>query len=460
LSTVSRISPLGAALAVVLLVASAPVSGRPASPAKSLAAPNVASVNLLPQALRTRGSEILAATDDAKRAKLAAGLAKDDPKAAERFLVALLDQDPASVVRQSIVNELGHYSGAATQQALRRHAASDPSVTVSLLALERLREDSMEGLRQILQQRIELAKDGDPNSNATLKLFAEDERWVSLVHGTMLPSFLRQPPGDFAIPVHGDVLRAVAFGDFGDGSESQRLTADAVRKAHATERFDFGLSLGDNFYEEGSESPRDPRWKTQWEDFYGALGIRFYAVLGNHDWKLPDSPAAEILYTSPSWDMPAPYYSFVAGNTQFFAVDTNEVSDLQLDWLRRALEKSTSRWKVVYGHHPIYSAGQHGDTKRLVERLLPVLRDRADVYFCGHDHDMQHLKPDGGVHFFVAGAGGAHQRPIHPHPRTLFARTDVHGFAVIEVAGDRLTVRFIADDGSELYSYTIEKKAT
>jgi hypothetical protein len=432
---------------------------RPVPAAKSTTKPTVPSVNLLPQALRARGSEILSATDDAKRAKLAGGLAKEEPKAAERFLVALLDEDPASVVRQAIVNELGHHPGAMTQQALRGHAASDPSVTVSLLALERLRESSMEDLRQMLEQRVEIARD-NPNSSATLKLFAEQERWISLVHGTMLPSFLRQPPGDFAVPMHGDVLRVVAFGDFGDGSASQRLTADAVRKAHATEPFDLGLSLGDNFYEEGSESPRDPRWKTQWEDLYGPLGIRFYAVLGNHDWKLPDSPAAEILYSSPSWEMPSPYYTFVTGNVQFFAVDTNEVSDLQLEWLRHALEESTSRWKVVYGHHPIYSAGQHGDTTRLVERLLPVLRGRADAYFCGHDHDMQHLKPDGGVHFFVAGAGGAHQRPMHPHPRTLFARTDLHGFAVIEVAGDRLTVRFIADDGSELYRYTIEKKST
>jgi hypothetical protein len=69
---------------------------------------------------------------------------------------------------------------------------------------------------------------------------------------------------------------------------------------------------------------------------------------------------------------------------------------------------------------------------------------------------MQHLTPDGGVHFFVAGAGGAHQRPLHPHPRTLFAKTDVHGFAVVDVAADRLTVRFVADDGSELYRYTLE----
>ena len=447
------------AVVLALLALSAAANAKPTQAVRPASEPSALSVDLLPQALRSRGSEILAATDDAKRAKLTGKLAKEEPEAAAAFLVALLDHDRAPAVREAIVSELGHHPDAAVRKALERHAATDPSAAVSLLALERLRESSMEDLRGLLRQRIELAH-RDPNPDADRELFAEDERWISLVRGTMLPSFLRQPPGDFVVPTKGANLRAVVFGDFGDGSESQRRTAEAIRKQHANTPFDFGLTLGDNFYEEGSTSPRDPRWKSQWEDLYGPLGIRFYPVLGNHDWKLPDSPAAEILYSSPTWQMPSPYYTFTVGDVQFFGVDTNEVSEAQLQWLRSALERSPSRWKVVYGHHPIYSAGQHGDTKRLVEHLLPVLRNRADVYFCGHDHDMQHLKPDGGVHFFVAGAGGAHQRPIHPHPRTLFAKTDVHGFAVIEVAGDHLTVRFIADDGSELYRYTLEKKQT
>ena len=155
--------------------------------------------------------------------------------------------------------------------------------------------------------------------------------------------------------------------------------------------------------------------------------------------------------------MPAPYYTFRAGDVQFFALDTNEIRARQLAWLRQELERSRARWKVVYGHHPVYSAGAHGDSKALIEALLPVLRDRADAYLCGHDHDMQHLKPAGGVHFFVAGAGGAHQRPIHAHDRSLFAKTDVHGFAVLEADAESLTVRFLADDGSELYHYALSR---
>lgn len=60
------------------------------------------------------------------------------------------------------------------------------------------------------------------------------------------------------------------------------------------------------------------------------------------------------------------------------------------------------RWKIVYGHHPIYSEGAHEDNNTKIEQLPPLLRDRAHIYLAGHDHDMQHLKPEGQLHFFVA----------------------------------------------------------
>jgi hypothetical protein len=119
---------------------------------------------------------------------------------------------------------------------------------------------------------------------------------------------------------------------------------------------------------------------------YDPLGIKFYATLGNHDWGFADSPAAEILYTwkSPSWRMPAPYYTFTAGPMQFFAMDTNEVSEAQLLWLKDELAKSRARWKLVYGHHPIYSAGAHEDNPAQTGDALALRQRRArDLRFGG-----------------------------------------------------------------------------
>ena len=61
--------------------------------------------------------------------------------------------------------------------------------------------------------------------------------------------------------------------------------------------------------------------------------------------------------------MPAAYYTFQAGAVQFFALDTDLISEAQLRWLTESLDKSVATWKVVYGHHPIYSAGQHEDNE-------------------------------------------------------------------------------------------------
>ena len=56
------------------------------------------------------------------------------------------------------------------------------------------------------------------------------------------------------------------------------LTAAAMLEFHRKTPFDFGVTLGDNFYDVGMTSPGDARWKTQWEDMYAALGVKFYAI--------------------------------------------------------------------------------------------------------------------------------------------------------------------------------------
>lgn len=156
--------------------------------------------------------------------------------------------------------------------------------------------------------------------------------------------------------------------------------------------------------------------------------------------------------------MPAAYYSFTAGDAQFFALDTDVISEKQLLWLKDGLDASTARWKIVYGHHPIYSEGAHEDNNTKITQLLPLLRDRADIYLAGHDHDMQHLKPEGRLHFFVAGSGGK-LRPIEPGPRSIFAKS-ANGFAVLEVQHDAVGVVFIGVSGEELHRYQVKPGMT
>jgi predicted phosphodiesterase len=273
-----------------------------------------------------------------------------------------------------------------------------------------------------------------------------------------LPVSMRQAPPIFSLKPATQPIRVLAFGDYGDGSQDQKDVAAAMLAYHQQHAFDFAITLGDNFYSKGMKGLDDPRWKSWWDELYDPIGIQFYATLGNHDYGFEESPAAEIQYSqqSPSWRMPATQYVFTAGPVQFFAIDTQVMTSDQLEWLHKELEASRSVWKVVYGHHPIFSHGHHGNTERLVEELLPILTGRADIYLSGHDHDMQHLKPEGNLHFFVAGSGGK-LRPITAGERSLFARSAL-GFAVLEANHMSLKVTFIEKSLTPLYHFTLTKE--
>jgi hypothetical protein len=445
-----------------LLLALGIIAAQPAAPPQERASTAAGAVSddprlaKLPPALREQGRLILAETDEEKRADLAESLADKDAIGALDFLLALLDTDASADVRENIVDELEGVRDPRVDAALERRVIVDPDLDIALASLELLRARAALPLLRLLEQRLDAArKTGHAQSIGRLE--AEQERWTTIVRGGLLPTFFQTPPPAFPVGPAERPVRVLAFGDYGDGSEAQKKVAAAMLRYHQQRPFDFAITLGDNFYPSGMESPVDPRWETWWSILYDPLKIPFYASLGNHDWNHPNSPAAEILFAqkSPSWRMPATYYTFTAGPVQFFALDTDIISEAQLRWLTEALDQSRATWKVVYGHHPIYSEGQHEDNNQKIEQLLPALKDRADVYIAGHDHDMQHLKPEGRLHFFVAGTGGK-LRTIEPGPRSLFARS-AHGFAVLDGDATSFTVTFVEQDLTTPYSYTIKR---
>lgn len=272
------------------------------------------------------------------------------------------------------------------------------------------------------------------------------------------PLQLNRPP---AILPADRPVRVVAFGDFGDGSFGQMRVAGAIARHDRRQPLDFGITLGDNFYPKGLDELFDPRWQRDWERFYTQLGIRFYATFGNHDHYTARGAETEIQRSlrSSSWCLPKPYYTFTAGPVQFFALDTNPIENRepayqeQLDWLERALAASSARWKVVYGHHPIFSTGPDGDTEEMVEEVLPVLtRHQADAYLAGHEHVMEYLKPEGTLSFFVAGAGGHALRHLGKDGdgRRVWAAGKTLGFLVLEAeaGGGSLQMSFF-DAGND-----------
>lgn len=417
----------------------------------------------LPAEQRPLAQTLLTSTDSQKRREAGSELA-DSPSATEFILALLVGEKDPQVMRYILMSVVWrpHLSGEPrTREVLRYVVDTHPEPVVVSSAVEQLRALSMRELRALVSGRVARERRGGHDA-LVAGLAPVEDRAVNLDRGLMLPTFLRRSPPVFEKAVRGSPVRILAFGDFGTGSEGQQKAAAAMREYHRAHPFDFGLTLGDNFYPEGLPGPDDPRWTDQFEALYGPMGIEIFACLGNHDEYDPDSPAAQILRSarSRSWRLPAQYYTYTAGPAQFFAIDCNDMSEVQRRWLTDALEESTAAWKVVYGHFPPYVASpgyEGGEFTEFARVIMPILKGRADVYFAGHHHSLQHLKKVDGVSLFIAGGGGAVPYEVDAgSARKEFARSD-YGFAAIEITAETFGVTFVDKDSKTLYQTTLAK---
>lgn len=290
-------------------------------------------------------------------------------------------------------------------------------------------------------------------------------------------------------------LRLVVLGDTGKGNDDQRRVAEAARATcAAVGGCQLGVLLGDNIYPAGLDDEGDPRWRTHVEEPYGAFGIHFVAVLGNHDYGGPlplilcgglgleeRRAEAQLARSRRSVvQLPGRHWRLVVGELELVGLDTqalylDDVPALggalgyrddarrQDEALRRWNAAPRSRMRIALGHHPWRSAGPHGDAGHYegipVTGLLGsggAIRDflssrvlgHFDLYLAGHDHGLQDAGDDRGTALFVSGGGAEHK----PHP----ARTAVPfvaeslGFLLVDVEAGRARVRIygVPDEGA------------
>ncbi|MGH7493836.1 MAG: metallophosphoesterase [bacterium] len=264
----------------------------------------------------------------------------------------------------------------------------------------------------------------------------------------------------------------IALGDQGEGDANQRRVAELMNQKAARDSLHFVLFLGDSFYPSGVTSVDDPQWQRKFEDMYDLpfLQLPFYATLGNHD-HLKGMARFQVEYSkrNPRWIMPSPHYTFIRTiapeyTIQFFALDTEPFFDKkkfdpsQIAWLERELQNCRATWKVVVGHHPVFSFGEHGHKKPMIELVRPLLEKYGvDLYLAGHDHDRQMLQPVGGVHYIVSGTG-AKSRDTAYGPISMFAATNL-GFAWFRVSAEEFHVQFLNGEGKVEYAHTWRRGA-
>jgi 3',5'-cyclic AMP phosphodiesterase CpdA len=250
-------------------------------------------------------------------------------------------------------------------------------------------------------------------------------------------------------------LRFLAVADTGSGDENQRAVGRQMAAAHRRRQIDLVVLGGDNIYPSGDLAKVEATFRRPYAELLQA-GVPFHAVLGNHDIRTANG-APQVAYHP--FGMKGRFYNLRRGPVEFFMLDTNGNADWQrqMSWLRTTLARSQAPWRVVVGHHPIYSSGFYGNDPHLRAKLSSLLeRHGVQLYINGHDHNYERSKPINGITYLVVGGGGASLRPVIATAQTARAAS-VFSFAEIEASPQELKLWAWDKNGQQLDQSVIAK---
>ncbi|GHT50715.1 acid phosphatase [Bacteroidia bacterium] len=243
-------------------------------------------------------------------------------------------------------------------------------------------------------------------------------------------------------------------------------------------------AAGDIHHFEGVASVNDPLWMTNYELIYDhpELMINWYAICGNHEYRGNTQAVLDYTHVSRRWNIPARYYTQViesddGASCRLLFVDTSPMIDkyrndsltypdahkqdfnIQLHWIDSVLTNSSEKWKIVIGHHPVYAYTKKEDSERtdMKARLAPILeKNKVDIYFCGHIHNFQHIRPESATVNYIVNSSGSLSRPVEKTDGTLFCSEDP-GFTLCSVDSSAIRFFFINHKGKTIYNYAVTK---
>ena len=266
----------------------------------------------------------------------------------------------------------------------------------------------------------------------------------------------------------------ICVGDFGTGEEGQYKVSKLMEYLIEKNRCKFILGLGDNIYPDGVKSIYDQQFIDKFEKPYNNLSnkIKFYNVLGNHDYHIKSSPKSEINYSaiSKKWILPNNFYCFKkiinSIPIEFIAIDTNfnrmskSNKQLQEKWILNTLYDSNARYNIIFGHHPWKSFGQHGDCDDELDLFYNKISqtNKVDLIISGHDHNQQHIFIPNKPNMIISGVGGKTRDMPHLKLQNelKFSSSNL-GCCMIEFNKKYLTVNFYNINKIKEYSVNIHK---
>uniref|UniRef100_A0A0E0CXP3 Purple acid phosphatase n=1 Tax=Oryza meridionalis TaxID=40149 RepID=A0A0E0CXP3_9ORYZ len=266
-------------------------------------------------------------------------------------------------------------------------------------------------------------------------------------------------------------LSLLVVGDWGrKGTYNQSRVAEQMGKVGEKLNIDFVISTGDNFYEDGLTGVDDQAFEESFTDIYTAKSLQkpWYLVLGNHDYRgdvlAQLSPVLRKIdqrflcmrsFILKYWTRPKDHHYDWRGVAPRQKYITNLLKDMD-----EAMKKSTAKWKIAVGHHTIRSVSDHGDTKELLQLLLPVLKvNSIDFYINGHDHCLEHISSrDSPIQYLTSGGGSKAWRGVfQPNSDKLQFFYDGQGFMSLQINQDQADFIFYDVSGNILYKWSKSK---
>ena len=187
--------------------------------------------------------------------------------------------------------------------------------------------------------------------------------------------------GGFSFIYVGDVQDTI-------GGAANRFLREAFSRQPQSEFLVCGGDL--------TERPTDQHWAETFRDL-DSIGqhVPLLCVTGNHDYlkgvimRLERRFPLTLSYFLDSKTGDNMVYTMRYGPAQFFLLDSNReffYLTTQRSWLKRQLEASTAKWKIVVLHHPLFSIKGNNN---LIQRWMfdDLIEDYGvDLVLQGHEH--------------------------------------------------------------------------
>lgn len=285
-------------------------------------------------------------------------------------------------------------------------------------------------------------------------------------------------------------LTFLVVGDWGrDGMCCQHDVALEMALTAEKMHPSFVVSVGDNFYNTGLLAWNDAQVDRSWRDVYirpfkSMQQLQWKVILGNHDHQGNIKAQLVLSEKENLWHMPAKYFFETIEEEDVFMafIDTTVLyytqkqlleyfrgdsvtmyyRDNQIAALKKKLSESKAKWKLVFGHHPLFSSGENAAIEqRNLNQIRTILQhifreNNVAAYFSGHEHALEHSQSEG-INYFISGGGSKTGLVMLNIEESVFA---IHrqGYMAVSLRKnpEELHVQVVDMEGSVLHTASVK----